>query len=105
MGQVQLSADELVHAAPGRRRNGSRDEATEFLKEVLSDRPMPANWIKKEAKERGIASATLERAKRALGVKSKRREWLKNKGTELGNSTSPGDRWFWWIEPSDISGD
>ena len=105
LGEVQLSADELVHAAPGRRRHGPSDEATEFLKEVLSDRPMPANWIKKEAKERGIASATLERAKRALGVKSKRREWLKNKGTELGKSTSPGDRWFWWIEPSDISSD
>jgi hypothetical protein len=66
---------------------------------------MPANWIKKEAKERGIASATLERAKGELGVKSKRREWLKNKGAKLGDSSSLDDRWFWWIDPSDNSSD
>ena len=66
---------------------------------------MPANWIKKEAKERGIASATLERAKRELAVKSKRRESFENKGTMLGDPSSPDDLWFWWIEPSDISGD
>jgi hypothetical protein len=105
LGESQLSADELVQTARRGRRDGPRDEATAFLKEALSDQPMPANWIKKEAKERGIASATLERAKRELGVKSKRREWFKNKGTKLGDSSSPDDRWFWWIEPSDNSDD
>jgi hypothetical protein len=105
LGESTLSADELVQKTRCRRRTGPRDAAEDFLRDVLSEGPRSANWVKEQADKRGIASATLERAKRELGVKSERRESFENKGTKLSDPASRDDRWFWWIEPSDDSGD
>ena len=97
--EVQLSADELVQGARCRSRNGPKEEAVTFLREVLANGPMSANWIEKQAGERGISPATLGRAKSSLGVWSRRREWLETEGIELGEPNSPEDLWFWWIPP------
>lgn len=102
--EVQLSADELVQGARRRNRNGPRDEAVTFLKETLAERPMSANWVEEQAKERGISPATMGRAKTSLGVWSRRREWFATEGIKLGESNSPEDRWFWWIAPSNRQG-
>jgi hypothetical protein len=75
------------------------DEAVTFLREVLGERPMSANWIKQQSGERGISPATLERAKTSLGIWSRRREWFATEGIKLGESNSLEDLWFWWIAP------
>ena len=90
-----------VQGARSRSRNGPKEEAVTFLRDVLAEWPMSANWIKEQAEKRGISSATLGRAKSSLKVQSKRREWLESKEIELGEPNSTEDLWFWWIAPCD----
>lgn len=49
-----------------------RDEAKDFLKQLLADGPMPAKEVRKEAEQVGIKEATLKRAKKALNIDSNR---------------------------------
>jgi len=57
---------------------GALDAAKDFLKECLKDAPTPSAEVLKQAKENGVSARTLNRAKKALDVKSFREKdtWL-----------------------------
>jgi hypothetical protein len=93
LGTTEVTANQLVQAHTSGR---PRQEATSFLQDFLYDGPKPANLVLEEAKRRGIAVATLNRAKEDLGVESKHRSWLESHGTELPEEND-GGQWFWWI--------
>ena len=58
------------------------EEAEEFLKELMKDGPVLAQSIEDERKAARITEATLKRAKKRLGIKSKR----------------TGNLWFWYLK-------
>jgi putative DNA primase/helicase len=76
---VDITANEAMQAAGG---HTAKREAREFLLERLETGPAKQNDIPDEAKQEGIAEKTLRRAKKDLGVKSKKErgkidgEWL-----------------------------
>ena len=70
-GAVTITAEEAL--ATSTDKSGSapeRENAEEFLRTILADRPLPTRQIKTEAKEAGLAWATVRRAKELLGIKS-----------------------------------
>lgn len=71
-GESQHSADALLAAPVDLGERTARDEAVEFLRTVLRDGSRTALAVKREAREAGIAEATLRRAQRALGIASRR---------------------------------
>ncbi len=71
LGVSSQTADSLF-APTEDTEGGQMGDAKAFLRDVLSDGPVAANDAKEAAKEAGIAGRTLERAKKALGVISKK---------------------------------
>lgn len=68
-GRSEALARDLLDA-PSSEKHTERDEAADFLVGELADGPRPAEEIKREADDAGISWRTVERAKRALGVKA-----------------------------------
>ena len=56
----------------GRQEPSRLDKATDFLREVLADGPLPASEVKALATDRDITEVTLKRARKKLGIASKR---------------------------------
>jgi len=86
---VSVSADEALHE-PEKRPGPEpteRNEAVEWLREMLADGPRVAREIIAEAKEAGISKRTLDRAKRPAGVVS---EKLQN------------GQWVWKLEDCQV---
>jgi hypothetical protein len=67
-----LTADHLLRSVRPERYGGARGAAESFLRDVLANGPMPAADLEASAEDRGIAPATLKRARRTLGVQTKR---------------------------------
>ena len=67
---VKMSADEVLKNSEDCTSAPARDEAEDFLREMLADGPKPAKSIKSEASEAGLAWRTVWRAKDTLAVKS-----------------------------------
>jgi putative DNA primase/helicase len=66
---VTISADEALGAAESTRGDRSaREEAEEFLRELLAGGPIPQKEIKAAAEGAGVAWATIRRAKDRLGI-------------------------------------
>jgi putative DNA primase/helicase len=66
---VSLTADDLLRAqGEGDGDRTERDEAADFLRDLLQDGPKPATTIQTEAKRSGHAWRTVRRAKDALNV-------------------------------------
>jgi len=65
---VDLSSDEIL-ATP--ERTADRGQAAEFLKDILSDGPVPMHKIEKMAETRSLAMRTVHRAADELGVVKK----------------------------------
>jgi putative DNA primase/helicase len=66
---VAMSADEAIAAmAGGTEGRSAKEEAKDFLFEVLSEGSMAAKEVKQQAEEVGISIASLRRAQRSLGV-------------------------------------
>ena len=76
---VEITANEAMQAAGNRT---AKREARKFLLERLETGPVNSDDIVEEAKQEGIAEKTLRRAKKELGVKSRRQG-----GTD--------GTWFW----------
>jgi hypothetical protein len=51
---------------------GAREEAEDFLQDVLDAGPVACGEVQREAKAAGIAERTLGRAKSRLGVRSRK---------------------------------
>jgi hypothetical protein len=79
-GRSSVSAEELGGPPPDADLRSARDEATEFLIEMLADGAKPAVEVQVEAAKLRISPATLRRAKRDLGVRSKKEgeQWMWN---------------------------
>jgi AAA domain-containing protein len=69
---VKISATEAIEAAAGGTRGKAKDEAKNFLQSRLNLGPVPADDVYAEAKARGIAVGTLNRAKRELKIESEK---------------------------------
>lgn len=63
---------QLEGLEPGKGDGPILSEAKGFLQDMLADGPMGATALAAEAKDFGITSASLKRAKRALGVQSEK---------------------------------
>lgn len=68
----ELTADHLLRPARPEKYGGARLEAEAFLRETLADGPRPAIDVEVLAEERGIAEATLKRARKSLGVQTQK---------------------------------
>ena len=69
-------------------------DAEDFLRLVLSTRPMPAKTVKSEANDAGVSGASLRRAARGLGVKKRRIGGIAESGHwiwELPHRSAPED--------------
>lgn len=75
----ELTADQLT--AGGRPKRSAVEEAIEFLEKELTGGARKASEIEDKAEREGISPRTLDRAKKALGVVSKKRR----------------DGWDWYI--------
>ena len=76
-GTSELTADDLCNAKPADK--SAREDAADFLREALANGPRPEQAINAEAKKNGHSERTLARAKKDVGVVSKK----------------DGSRWHW----------
>lgn len=67
-GRRQADESELLAALEPQPAQRPRDEASDFLREILAPGPVAASEVLRRAEERGIATRTIDRAKRELGV-------------------------------------
>lgn len=72
-GRVNVSADDAL-AADRDERDGrtERDDAAEWLRELLANGPCPARDVERDARDAGFSIATVRRAKAAIGVVSRK---------------------------------
>lgn len=81
-----ISADEALNTFPTVDDDkNSLAEAKDFLFDLLSQNSLTQQQIKKEAKDFGCAWRTVERAKKSLGIKSRKN----------------GDKWEWYFPTQD----
>ncbi len=81
---VQMTANEaLASELSDASDPGERDEACEWLQEVLAGGPVPAACIWEQARENRVAERTLKRAKKEIGVRTYREGY------------GPGGKWLW----------
>jgi hypothetical protein len=71
-GESQLTEHDLLAPESHRTAGGAITEAKQFVLSRLSEGPCMASVLKAEAQQAGIKPATLNRAKEALGVESKK---------------------------------
>jgi hypothetical protein len=67
-----LSAVDILKEPADPEQKSALSEAKEFLLQVLGEGPVAAEGVKKDARGAGVSERTLKRAKRALGVGSKK---------------------------------
>lgn len=85
---VLMNADELLRQETEREPAGNRterDDAKDWLTDVLSAGAVAANEVKESAKSNGITAATLRRAREELGIVTKR------------DGFGPGSRMLWML--------
>jgi hypothetical protein len=74
LGESDITPDDIINfnAKKAKEDKNKIDEAAEFLFEILAEGDIPATEAMEQADEVGISRKTLERARKAAGVKSKR---------------------------------
>lgn len=84
-GETSYGAATLLSAGAGSHKLSAREEAKEFLREVLASGPVPSADVEEEANAAGISKRTLDRARQELGVVA----------NQLGeNGKRGGGSWF-----------
>jgi hypothetical protein len=71
-GETTLSAAALLAAPADPEERSALEEAMEFLRDELESGPVESTQVSKDARAAGITEITLKRAKRALGVRSRK---------------------------------
>jgi putative DNA primase/helicase len=71
LGQSVMEADDLM-APPKQKRTSSRTDANVFLEDFLAGGPQDATAVQAAAHTEGISERTLDRAKRELGIESRK---------------------------------
>ncbi len=69
---VQTTAAEVLARGNGTGDTSSGDEAEQWLRDVLSNGPMPSSELKVQAEHDGMAWRTIERTKKRIGVNATR---------------------------------
>lgn len=72
IGASNLSAADILKAPVDRDKKSALQEAKDFLREALTDGRVPAERVKKDARGADISESTLKRAKREMGIASKK---------------------------------
>jgi hypothetical protein len=72
IGESPHSAERLLASAANDEERDAVAEAVEVLRAILATGPVPAEDVKKEAREAGVAEKTLLRAKAVVGVTSRK---------------------------------
>jgi DNA repair protein RadA/Sms len=70
--EVRYTAEDLFRPAMDEESQTALGEATSFLREILSAGPVAQRKIEQKAGDRGIKKRTLDRAKKKLGVRSRK---------------------------------
>jgi hypothetical protein len=83
-GTADLSADALLASQVPTGEASALDEATDFLRELLSEGAVRADAAFRDAKQNGISEASLRRAKKRLDVICR-----------PDGSPSQGGKWVW----------
>ncbi len=89
-GLSDMTAATLLKPERGEEEKDALTEAAEFIKDILSNGPLPAKVVKNEAKAAGISSIALRRAKDPNGLVSVR---------VFKEKTKDG-QWLWELENS-----
>jgi len=71
-GPVNVSADDALDALGGGGGRTERDDAANWLRDLLAQGPRPARDVERDARDAGYSIATVRRAKAALGVVSRK---------------------------------
>jgi len=74
LGPSDITIDDLISSEGGSPRMSALDEAIQFLRVFLKNGPEATTKVEKEAAARDISEKTLERARRSLGVVSKKKD-------------------------------
>ena len=89
---VTVTANEALNVdRPRDDKPTERDTATDWLRELLADGPLPTTEIKSQASEAGFAWATLRRAKERLGVRPRKSGFDGGWTWELPKGPAPED--------------
>jgi hypothetical protein len=72
LGEAAHTAESLLAAPPDETDRNAVTEAAQVLRAILVAGPLPADEVKKQARQAGVADATLRRAKSLLRVQSSR---------------------------------
>ena len=83
-GPSAHTAETLLAAPRDDEDRGELQEAMDVLREILATGPMPARDATAEARKAGVSTRTLDRAKSALGVKSRKQGFS-------------GNGWTWFL--------
>ncbi|HWQ39359.1 MAG TPA: AAA family ATPase [Burkholderiales bacterium] len=67
--RVTLTADEALAPAQAAEERSAVEDATEFLRDLLADRPLSSRQVRAEAEGAGHSWAAVRRAQKRLGVK------------------------------------
>lgn len=87
---VTMSADQVLRAEAGAEGGGTAvSEAVEWLRQVLQDGPLSAKDLHVGAKEAGIKWGAVRKAKKVLGVLSKK--------------VAYGEGWLWKLDAPNVS--
>ena len=82
-GEVDLDGEEVAGNSDGTARSAG-EEARTFLRELLADGRVPSKAALEQAEAEGIATNTIKRAKKALGIES----------------VKDGNAWYWLPPPT-----
>ena len=93
-GEVDFDANAIL-SAPDQEERTARDDAKDFLRDILKDGGVPANNVLKESRQCGIAERTLRRAVKDLGVVAARTGEEGKQG---------GGVWVWNLPSEDLDG-
>jgi hypothetical protein len=72
LGESRHTADNLVAAFGDAAERGAAADAKAFLEEELADGPRPVQDLERAARQVGIASRTLQRARQDLGIQKRK---------------------------------
>jgi hypothetical protein len=89
LGETDITAGALLSPDATNEERSGRSEATEFLRDALSEGPVEPHIIQAQARQCGISDKVLRGAREALGIK----------GTRVGGVGDKG-KWFWQLPNS-----
>jgi putative DNA primase/helicase len=93
--KVTRSADEIMAANNPDGDRGARDEAADWLEELLVSGPVDAKEVRSQSEAAGLSWTTVKRAKRRLGIKPERQS---DDGSGKG-------KWVWRLPQDRVQGD